>query len=576
MLKFSISESAPFPLVVRNSIRSKWIALLVLLPLALFFLSRIYEPQLARFVESVLPKEPDKSYAFYQDFVRLCSTELLWITFYLAIAWLIGVYIPLFKIAAPVERSVIDKHRLYAAIIIGVSFIASIVISYFTLELFVNSSDEYAYLYQAETLSKGKLWEVSHKFPEFFSFNHIAHKEGINVGRFPPGWPLILSSAYFFGFPPFLVNPVLGALALFVFYRFARRFYGDRVAVWSLAVMALSAFFIFNSASYFSHTSCLLALLTFVYGTHLYLENGKIGYALLAGFALGLIVIIRYYTAVIIFIPFFLYIILQYRQRWFATFFWMGVGSIPCLALLFWYNYSITGNPLMPVTMWGYADESLGFVRGHTVAKGFEHVIRWSFMFFYWSAPGILILYAVYLVKKIKNKTERYVRPEDYFFLLLMIGYFFYYQIGGNQYGPRFFFESFPFVILFVVSRVFRYQQKLPFALLIVGVVYAIVKLPFIAQRENLVVRERKDMYDLVAQRHIRNAVVFVDYAGVIRPMPIGDLTRNNVDYSNDVLYAFDLKEKNTILMNYYPDKKFYKYIRDNQESPHGKLIEIR
>jgi hypothetical protein len=102
------------------------------------------------------------------------------------------------------------------------------------------------------------------------------------------------------------------------------------------------------------------------------------------------------------------------------------------------------------------------------------------------------------------------------------------------------------------------------------------VKIPFIALREHRVVEERNDVYRQVEKEGITNAVVFIStHTGVIRPMSKGDLTRNDVNYKNDVLYALDLKEKNEALMRYYPERKFYKYIKD-KESVEGRLVRLK
>ena len=163
-------------------------------------------------------------------------------------------------------------------------------------------------------------------------------------------------------------------------------------------------------------------------------------------------------------------------------------------------------------------------------------------MFFYWASPGLLFLYLAFLWRKIKSPAERFIKPEDYAFLCLLVGYFFYYQIGGNQYGPRFFFEAFPFVILLVVSKVFQLREKWAMAVLFASLIYAVVKLPFIVYREEMIVDQRKDLYDIVQEEKIENAVVFIESpTSPIRPMPADDLTRNDPRFSNSVLYALEL-----------------------------------
>jgi hypothetical protein len=558
-----------------NFAKSRGFALLILIPLVVYGLFRFFEPEIISFVEPYLPQGPDRSRLFLKDLLYLMFSEMLWLSGFLFLAWMIGVYVPINHLVGKIEAHVASKPLVYVATVIGVSFVASLIVSYYTLDQFPNSSDEYVYLYQAETFSKGKLWEQAHPLPDFFYFNHIAQKDGLSVGRFPPGWPAILSLAFSAHVSPFLVNPFLGMVSLIVFYFFARKLYGQRVALWALPVLALTSFYIFNSASYFSHTSCLLCTLVFVLGVYRYRDKINIRYLLMAGFALGVMMAIRYYTALIVFLPFFIFLFYQYRLKAIAIFFWIGIGSLPCVAAGFWYNYSITGNPLLPVTMWAYHDESLGFVKGHTIIKGMEHLIRWILMFLYWCSPAVLILYFIYLWKKVTHRRERLFHPEDYIFILLLAGYFFYYEIGGNQYGPRFFFEALPFVVLTVVRRVFNAHSKWAMALLLSGMIYGIVKLPFIAVREHQVVEERMDVYRQVNEQHLTNAIVFLSsHTGVIRPMPAGDLTRNDQTYNNDVLYVLDLKERNEELIRFYPDRKFYRFVKGKEEVA-GKLVRV-
>lgn len=572
MIKTSILDFRAYQISLKNSVKSKWTTLLILFPVASYTLYRIFEPQVLAALVSVMPNDPEKSIAFYKDLLWLTFTEMLWLTGYFAFAWLFVRYMPLFRTAQQIERSFTSHQSLYATVIICASFASSIFISKRTLETFPNSSDEYVYLFQASALSKGKLWESAHDLPNFFFFNHIKQKDGIRVGRFPPGWPAVLSTAYFLGFPSYLVNPFLGLIALIVFYHFTKRFFGLRVALWSLIILALSPFYIFNSASYFSHTSCLLFTLGFVYPVYLYKERPRVLYGLIAGFCLGMIAITRYYTALLIFLPFFFYLFYQHRWRAIPLFFWMGVGSIPCLTFLLWYNYSITGNALLPVTIWGYDDEGLGFVHGHTFFIAIEHVVRRGLMFLYWASPGLLVLYFVFLVRKLFSRQEALTHPEDYAFALLMIGYFFYHEIGGNQYGPRFFLEAFPFLVVFVVRKVFEYKINWSLALVLAGIVYSLVKLPFIAERENQVIAERSDLYEVTTDSKITNAIIFISSpTGIIRPMPVGDLTRNDPYFANDILYVHDLGVNNRLLMEYYPDRQFYKYVR-GRESVHGRL----
>ncbi len=57
--------------------------------------------------------------------------------------------------------------------------------------------------------------------------------------------------------------------------------------------------------------------------------------------------------------------------------------------------------------------------------------------------------------------------------------------------------------------------------------------------------------------------------------MPVQDLTRNDSRFQGDVIYAEEMPRINEKLMEYYPDRSFYKYVRQINR-PHGELIRIR
>jgi hypothetical protein len=575
MVKF-FTPSVSYPDAIVTSIKAKWAPWLLIVPLGVYFVFRAFEAELTHFIIPFFPDEPDKSFGFYRDFLRLCFNEILWLSFFLLMTWVFLVHVPIRDIMSTVEDRFLARASIYTAGILGVSLITIIFVAIYILDEFPNSADEYVYLYQAEALDKGILSQPSHQLENFFRFNHIVQKDGIRAGRFPPGWPMLLALPYALRVPPAWLNPILGIITLLVFYAFVKKFYSQRVAFWSVISLAFTAYFIFHSASYFSHTSCLLFTVSFIYSLHAYHESQSATHAVLAGIFLGLIIITRYFNAVLIFLPVMASLFYLYRWKAFTPLFFIGLGSLPFFGMLLWYNYQITGNPFLPVTTWADSTETLGFVKGHTPLKGIEHFIRRILLFFYWSSPALLVLYFIFLYQKVRQKAQRYVYPEDYYMLLLFVGYFFYHHLGGNQYGPRFLFEAYPFLIVFVINQAFRLRAKWPFALLAAGMAYAIVKLPYIMEREHQVVGERLDLYARVKEAGISNAVVLVwTHTSVIRPMPVRDLTRNGLDYNGDIIYAQDLGNENAKILEFYPQRSFYKYIRD-PDKVEGQLVRLR
>ena len=343
-----------------------------------------------------------------------------------------------------------------------------------------------------------------------------------------------------------------------------------------MLAVAFTGFYVFNSASYLSHILCLLFTLLFVFSIHLYDKNRNILYGIVAGFFLGMIGIVRHYNALLVFAPFIIYFIVRYQLKSIGLLLAIALGALPLFLFLLSYNYSITGEAFLPVQIWAFPQDRLGFVNGHTFLQGIEHLVRWLALFMYWCSPGLLVLYFVFLSRKIKSHQERFIRPEDYILVMLMAGHFFYYEFGGTQFGPRFLLEGFPFLVLFVVSKALQAHQKWAHALLLASLIYAMVKFPMLNDREERIVDARQDLYDLVSEQKIGNAVVFVSSStSPLRPMDVTALTRNDPKFLNKVIYAQELPEISDQLMEYYSDRSFYKYTRDVDEV-HGRLTRIK
>lgn len=576
MFKESILNLKTYRTYFRSSFRWYWPLVAVVLPAATFGILSIFQKQAAAILASLHPASAGQGSFFYLDLVELAASEILWIGFFFLIASLLMTYFKSSALERVFDRAVTFRTRYLVFFLCTVFFLLAVGTGDYTLERFANSSDEYSYLFQAGLMSKGRIWQVAHDLPDFFYQNNIVQNDGIQLSPFRPGWSMILSAAFELGIPPFLINPILGLLALILFYFFARHLYGEKVAVWSLAGVALTGFYIFNSASFFPHVTNFLLTLLVVSSLHLHGESGRRGYAVLAGFLLGLLAITGYFTVFIILIPFAVYLVYQYRLKALYIFLLMGLGGLPCILFLLCYNYAITGDAFVSVEAWSYPARTFGFVKGHNFWKGGEHLVRWTLLFFYWCSPGFLILYFVFLYRKFRSRAELFTHAEDYLLVALMAGYFFYYQIGGNQYGPRFLFEGFPFLVLFVTRKVLQSREKWTTAFLIASLVFAVVKFPFISYREKRIVDERQDLYNLVKQEHLSNAVVFVTSpTSPTRPMPVDDLTRNDPKFENDVIYALELPKISSELMTYYSDRSFYRYAR-NLNEPHGELTRIR
>lgn len=535
---------------------------------------RLSEHELVQYLMSVLNSEHPEGYYLHK--VRLVVDEFLWIAvfFLIPIYWVLSNRNHFSKTFHVVESKLLLKPTLTVSIIIGCFIIVAYFTASITLEEFPNSADEYAYLFQADDFSQGRLWNEVHSHAPFFDFHHIIQKDDKWISRFPPGWPIVLSTAFILNITPSLINILITALALLVLYKLVKLKFDERIALWSLLTISVSSFLIFNAASYFSHNASLLFILLIIYYTHLSFEKSKPYLALLAGVFLGLLFLTRPYNCVLI-LFYFVYLIFQHNLKAMKPIMFMGLASLPFAGLFLWYNYMVTGSMFVPVTMWGDVNEGIGFVNGHTFVDGIKHIVKRIGLFFYWASPHLLLLYLVYIGGRIRNYKKGIAHPEDFFFLVLIAAYFFYYSFGGNQYGPRFYLEAFPFLVIFVTARALAANSLWPRAFLLSSIGYCLLKIPFISVNENRIIKERTDLYQQVAENNLQHAVVLIESpTGLRRPMPQATLTRNDKDYQNNVLYALDLGTKNKELIDHYSDRIFYRYSRSKEKST-GRLIEV-
>lgn len=485
-----------------------------------------------------------------------------------------------------IENNIVKyMHQNILVFYIG-SFLLITAFAYFILMRFPNSADEYAYIFQSMTFHDGKLWNNTHPLQEFFSYIHILQHEGKWVSRFPPGYPIVIAVANFLNIPSWLVNPIVSSFVLWIFFTLTKKIHGVTVATIATLSLLSSSYFIMNGASFFSHMLALLFILLFFYFSVLFLDTGHYRYAVLAGFWIGFAFITRPYSAVLIAIPLLLYFLLKQPKRTMIGAIYIILGATPLLAFLFYYNYEITGDPFTMVTQWLDKDETIGFVKGHTWERAVRYTIWHLNDMLFWSSP-FLVFILVYNIFYFRNNNgdpnHSWIILELFVFIIIIVGYALYYAYGGNQYGPRFYFEGYPFAVIAVTALIFKTNETpnkriyISKALYIIGLLIAVTLIPFHSWKENKIINERMDLYRLSEHRKFDNSIIIISSGtGVIRPMPPGNLTRNGISIDNNSrLYVIDLgSESYRKLRKFFPNRNIYRYVRE-KKSPSGEIIAL-
>jgi hypothetical protein len=444
---------------------------------------------------------------------------------------------------------------------------------------FPNSGDEYCYLYQVRAWLDGRAWFPALPLQEFFDFGHIRVLDGRVFSVFPPGWPAVLYAAALAGVPAWLVNPILGALTVVVFFAVARRWYEPRVVLMALVATLVSAFFLLNSASYYAHTFTLLVTLVFASAALRGSDGDGLALGIVAGAAFGAAFAARFFTAVMCGLPFGLYHLRRNIRHWrFALGF--AAGAAPILAAFLWHNDALMGRwGVLP--MKGFENYDSRWFQANLFSRGTDIALSNLWDWLLWTPAAVLPLYAIAMAGRSGPPRQRLLGSV---FPLVVLGYYFYVDTGGNRYGPRYYFEALPFVVLpaaWVATKDASWREKSArarwhFYLFALSVLLAVPAGAWQIRNAHAIVYERTDLYRVVEEQRLSRAIVFVATpTGTRWSMAPTDHTRNWGRDDGGVLYALDRGADNARLMAAYPDRSCFRYTYDPATS-RGRLQRVR
>jgi hypothetical protein len=470
------------------------------------------------------------------------------------------------RILRAADVALAHRHAALAGLAVLVAASAA-ALAVFVFQRFPNSGDEYCYLYQVETWRAGRAWNPSLPLQPFFRFDHIRVLDGRVFSVFPPGWPAIIFGMGLLGLPAWLVNPALAALAVPAFFLTARRLYDGRTAILATPVLAGSCFFLFNAASYYAHTFTLLAVVLMVCALLEAFARRSAGWAVVAGFAFGGAFGARFFTAGMALLPLVCLFPWRDRRAW-RLVPGLALGALPWIGGFLWHHHALMAT-WFTLPMTGFEAYDRRWFPPDLFSRGARVAALNLLQFTYWTPAALLPLYVIAMA-------QRPVDPRRFaagaIFACLVAGYFFYVDDAGNRYGPRYYFEGLPWVILPAVALVFQNAEwramnqagRWRFHLLLVSVVMSLPLGLTQARGVRDTIWERRDLYRLVDAQGVRNAVVFVSTpTGTRARMDPITLTRNGLGDGAAVLYLLDLPGQEARVFEAYPARAFYRYHYD-------------
>jgi len=287
------------------------------------------------------------------------------------------------------------------------------------------------------------------------------------------------------------------------------------------------------------------------------------------GALIGWAVLARYFTGVVCAVPIVLWLLRPGVLR-LRTLTLVALGGLPWALGLMAYNAALSGSPWaltttpLTVSLW-FAD---GFVlRGADILS--THLLRHLL----WTPPVLIAAYLFYLRR---GAAELRRGALDWMPVMMVITLYFYVERGGNQYGPRFHYEVFLFLVVLVAGHLFRAgapvlagAQRVLFGLTATSVALMPVSFAAHAVIEQRVIRERMDPFTRAAAADLPPSLVLIGgRVGSGRSMAARDLTRNGIDYGGRVLFGLDLGEdQHCAPANRLPNRRTYLYVWDHVRS---------
>ncbi|HWQ45585.1 MAG TPA: hypothetical protein VN376_01895 [Longilinea sp.] len=315
--------------------------------------------------------------------------------------------------------------------------------------------DEMAYVWQSETIPNGEILVPSPPCTGCFLVPFVIDHNGFRFGKYPLGWPVVLSIAYVLNGRDW-VNPIIAGLCIWFLYRIIQKITkNDWTAILGAFLTASSPFFLLNSGSLLSHPWSLLLTLVFTCAwLDLYLNNTTLPRPLLtltAAFTLGALILTRPFTAAAIAIPFFIHGAILFLKRK-STFRWelfgIGIFAVFCVGLYLLWQYHVTGSPLTnPYTLW-WSYDTIGFGPGHGRQEGgympddiwmatkpgleslLDDTYGWENLSWVFLPFGLIALW--------KNRQAWLVSS----ILPMLILAYLLYWINAQLFGPRYYYEG--------------------------------------------------------------------------------------------------------------------------------------
>jgi len=329
----------------------------------------------------------------------------------------------------------------------AIFLVEALLIAFVLLQRFPPSGDDYSYLYQAKLFASGKmyaedpLYDKAGPLHHFVDTNNLVDNQGRRFSKYPPGWPALLALGALLGVP-WLIDPILGAILVFLILRYAEQQTGESLMKVAGLLLTLCLFFCYYAASLRAHiATALFVFAAFVAYDAAQRRNGSSRLLLSsAGALLGYSSMIRY----IDWVPLGVWIGVDLlRRKRFAELTFFGVGFAFLASGNLIYDVLFTGHPFQPPPALNHSHVHDNLLLSWT---GFL-VTGVRLVNLLWVFPPALLLTVLWKPYQASPKIKMYLA-----LFLMNIGIYFFYPASVGGPGPRYLLAYFPFLVLAVVE----------------------------------------------------------------------------------------------------------------------------
>lgn len=479
-----------------------------------------------------------------------------------------------------------------ATVFVLVVFVFAGLIAEKVFEQVPHLEDEVAYLFQAQVFAIGRAYVDAPFHTNCFFAPFVLDYQGHRFGKYPPGWPALLSVGLRMG-QGWWVNAACAAVIVALVFRLAREIHSPLTGAVAAGLGSTSPFLLLLSGSFMSHTSCLAFVTAFTWCywrtcPHAFArDNRRRGpqdrsqpseaWSLAAGLMLGCAFVIRPYTAIAVALPAGIHALwrlarcAEWKRVWF-----IALGCVPLTVIVPLFNAIWTGDPFLSpyVLFWPY--DRPGFGPGHGVLESGNTV--WLGLSSVAASIGLLATHlhgwpAMSLTFVVLLFMFRPRRFGDLFLvssaLSLIMAYTLYWT-SGSVFGPRYAHEITSALLVLSAGGIThvgrwarhrgpRWQWALSIGLIVLVGVSLFIYLPGQCREYHGLYGITASSREILEEAGLRDALVIVDRGRGWWDYAVA-FSMNEPTLTGDVVYASECSPLTDELLARYPDRTVYRF----------------